>query len=217
MRSRTQVHACKYARGPAAADRTRDIGWFRGRIVRASRMSYCEIGRNAQNSIKLFHQRGKGKKKGERTGAKRARARARAVHNCGRIELSALNSRFYTRDHPLALSAPSDGDIINVNCTNCTAIARDVVFFLFPLFLSYVLSHLCFLTLSLLFSSSCSIVPDFASPFLPRPRHPISSLSVTHPSSLSRRELHLHLNLAVDLAVVRGHHSCRGKGRLQYF
>lgn len=26
--------------------------------------------------------------------------------------------------------------------------------------------------------------------------------------------LHLHLNLAVDLAVVRGHRSCRGKGRL---
>lgn len=26
--------------------------------------------------------------------------------------------------------------------------------------------------------------------------------------------LHLHLNLAVDLAVVRGHRSCRGKGGL---
>jgi len=34
-------------------------------------------------------------------------------------------------------------------------------------------------------------------------------------SSLAECErLHLHLNLAVDLAVVRGHHSCRGKGRL---
>lgn len=37
-------------------------------------------------------------------------------------------------------------------------------------------------------------------------------------SSLAECErLHLHLNLAVDLAVVRDHHSCRGKGRLQYF
>lgn len=49
---------------------------------------------------------------------------ARAAHNRGRIELSALNSAFYARGCSPALSTPLDGDIINVNCTNCTVIAR---------------------------------------------------------------------------------------------
>lgn len=63
-------HKCTHAsiaHGLAAVDRTCDISWFRGRVLRTSRMSYCEISRNAQNSIKLFHQCGKkeGKDKGD--------------------------------------------------------------------------------------------------------------------------------------------------------
>lgn len=79
--------------------------------------------RTARNSIKLFlpsctHQPTKIEKEREREEEKSG-----AVHNRGRIELSALNFAFYARDWP-ALSTTPNGDIINVNCTNCTVIAR---------------------------------------------------------------------------------------------
>lgn len=102
----------------------------------------------------------------------------------------------------LALSAP-DGDIINVNCTNCTVIVRDVVFF-FSLSLSFIYITSSPYSSQLLSSLAASLTS-----------HLLSSRAPAVPFLLAERErLHLHLNLAVDLAVVRGHHSCRGKGRL---
>lgn len=101
-------------------------------IVRASRMSYCEIGRRAQNSIKLFRLR----VQRPTEEAQGRQEEAKAAHNRGRIELSALNSAFYARGCSPGLSTPPDGDIINVNCTNCTVIARRGPFSL-PLSLSF--------------------------------------------------------------------------------
>lgn len=102
------------------------------------------------------------------------------------------------------LSALPDGDIINVNCPNCTVIARSFAVFYF-LSLSSV-SYLC----SPHFLSSLTTSPTLR---LLSFRAPAVSFPLF--SSLAECErLHLHLNLAVDLAVVRGHHSCRGKGRL---
>lgn len=143
------------------------------------------------------------------------------MYNCGRIELSALNSAFYARDCTLALSAPPDGDIINVNCTNRIVIVRDVI--LSPSFLplSFSLSLSLRLSPFLSFFFSHIVLPfasrvsrrvlDLAFSFFPRPRYPISSLRRSAPfsSPAVRERLHLHLNLAVDLAVVRDHHSCR--------
>jgi len=88
--ARALMHANVLTRvGPETADGARDIGPFRAWIVRASRMSYREIGRSAQNSIKLFHPRGK-----EGTGAQGEGEQGRRTIMAG-IELSALNSAFY--------------------------------------------------------------------------------------------------------------------------
>lgn len=133
------------------------------------------------------------------------------------IELSALNSAFYACDCLPALSTLPDGDIINVNCMNCTAIARDVVIFssfLISLFFSFSLIYL-----SLAPRSSSHLLqrrPRFYIFFLPAPplSHFLSLHDAPFPLRAERMRLHLHLNLAVDLAVVQGHHSCRGKGRL---
>lgn len=136
--------------------------------------------------------------------------RAGTAHNRGRIELSALNPTFYARGRSPDLSTSSDGDIINVNCTNCTAIARRGPF-PFSLSLPLSLSLICIFSprssqfLSSLTASSALHLLSFRAPAVPFPLF----------SSLAECErLHLHLNLAVDLAVVRDHHSCRGKGRL---
>lgn len=131
--------------------------------------------------------------------------RAGTTHNRGRIELSALNSAFYARGRSPDLSAPPDGDVINVNCPNCTVIARcgRFLFLSLLLLLSFVSYPHSPHFLSSLTAFSTSHLLSFCAP----------AVSFSLFSSLAEcKRLHLHLNLAVDLAVVRGHHSCRGKG-----
>lgn len=86
------------------------------------------------------------------------------------------------------------------------------------LFLSLLLSPSSAFSLALRsFSHLLRRRPRLRIFFLPAP--PLFHFLSLHgaPFPAERMRLHLHLNLAVDLAVVRGHHSCRGKGRLQYF
>lgn len=163
-------------------------------------MNYYEIGANPAKFNKVISP-ARTREAGEATWGRRAIP--------GRIELSALNFTFYATERRAgsvlrACQQAPDGDIINVNCTNCTVIAQPE--------------------------------PPPPRSVLPRPRLPAPAcvhLSLSFQTALrcnaarrvsfSRRtfslfrgneRLHLHLNLAVDLAVVQGHHSCRGKGRL---
>jgi len=102
---------------------------FRAWIVRASRMSYREIGRSARNSIKLFQPRGK-----EGNGAQGKGEQERRTIMAG-IELSALNSAFYARR--ATARSPCQRrrmETLRMLIARIARLSRDV---LLPLFLSF--------------------------------------------------------------------------------
>lgn len=68
-------------------------------------MNYCQIGRSAENSIKLFRPRDK-EENGTQVKGGGGRDNAQLWY---RIELSALNSAFYARDRALAYPVSTAG------------------------------------------------------------------------------------------------------------